>query len=227
MNKKVKYFGAMFLLLFTFFGLSIFYSSLAANSTNFSNGKTIVIDAGHGGRDGGSVGINGTIEKEINLKYALLLKNKLELIGYKIILTRKNDDGLYNIFSTNKKQSDMQARYKIIQQANPNLVISLHMNSFPTSSARGATTYYRKDDTASAKCANLIQQSLHTYCKAKNKTAKVGDYFMLNCSYYTSVLVECGFLSNPEEEKLLNTPTYQECLISSVSKGIVLYLGSL
>ncbi len=225
MGKKLKIYLSIFLLVGIFFSISIFYSSLVVHSTNFSNGKTIVLDAGHGGRDGGSIGKNGTIEKEINLKYALLLKNKLELIGYKIILTRNNDDGLYSAFSTNKKQSDMQARFKIIQRANPNLVISIHMNSFPNSSVRGATTYYRKDDDASELCANLIQQSLHTYCNAKNTNAKVGDYFMLNCSYYTSVLIECGFLSNPEEEILLNSPTYQEQLISSISKGIMLYFG--
>ncbi len=225
MNKKVKFFFSIFLLIFAFFGISIFYSSLFVNSTNLFNGKIIVIDAGHGGRDGGSIGINGTIEKEINLKYSLLLKNKLELLGYKIILTRSNNDGLYSIFSVNKKQSDMQARFKIIQQANPNLVISIHMNSFPNSAISGPTTYYRKDDTASELCADLIQQSLHTYCNAKNTKAKVGDYFMLNCSYYTSVLIECGFLSNPEEEKLLNSTTYQETLISSICKGVTLYFG--
>ena len=84
------------------------------------------------------------------------------------------------------------------------------MNSFTSSSARGATTYYRKDDGASQKCADLIQKSLHSYCDSPQTKSKVGDYYMVNCSYYTSVLVECGFLSNPEEEMLLNSTKYKE-----------------
>jgi len=206
--------------------ITTMYSQIVAKSVSKFNGITIVLDAGHGGRDGGSVGLGGTIEKEINLEYVLALKDKLVKNGYKVVLTRKNDDGLYSEFAKNKKTSDMNARYKIIQKANPNLVISIHMNSFSNSSAKGATTYYRKDDKASKMCSDLIQKSLQTYCGARTSTSKVGDYYMLNCSYYSAVLIECGFISNPEEEKLLNTESYKQKMVEAIANGVLLYFGN-
>lgn len=141
-------------------------------------------------------------------------------------MTRKTDDGLYSMFDKNKKASDMNRRFEIIKRTNPNLVISIHMNSFTSSSACGASTYYRKDDSASQKCADLIQKSLFTYCNAKEFKSKVGDYYMVNCSYYTSVLIECGFLSNPEEEMLLNSIKYKEKITDAIYKGVLLYFGN-
>lgn len=206
--------------------LTFVYSGIVEKSVSRQNGFTIIIDAGHGGRDGGSVGVNGTIEKEINLEYALMLKKKLVAQGYKVELTRKNDDGLYSATAKNKKQSDMNERLSIIKRTNPNLVISIHMNSFVNSSARGSVVYYRNGDGASKTCADLIQKSLYSYCDARIQNSKVGDYFMLNSSYYTAVLIECGFLSNPEEEKLLNTNAYKEKMTDAISKGVLLYFGN-
>lgn len=208
------------------FVLSIGFSQIVAYSVSNYNGITIVIDAGHGGRDGGSVGVNGTIEKEINLKYALTLKEKLVDSGYRVELTRRTDDGLYSETALNKKMSDMRARFNIIQKTNPNLVISIHMNSFNSPTARGAITYYRNGDEASKRCADLVQASLNTYCEAPSALGKVGDYYILNCSYYTSILIECGFISNPEEEHLLNTDSYREKFIDAVYSGILLYFGN-
>ena len=208
------------------FVLSIGFSQIVAYSVSNYNGITIVIDAGHGGRDGDSVGINGTIEKEINLKYALTLKEKLVDSGYRVELTRRTDDGLYSETALNKKMSDMRARFNIIQKTNPNLVISIHMNSFNSPTARGAITYYRNGDEASKRCADLVQASLNIYCEAPSAQGKVGDYYILNCSYYTSILIECGFISNPEEERLLNTDSYREKFIDAVYSGILLYFGN-
>ena len=206
--------------------LTSVFSMVVAYRVSKSNGITIVLDAGHGGRDGGSVGVNGTIEKEINLDYVIALKEKLVKNGFKVVLTRKNDDGLYSEFAKNKKQSDMNKRFEIIKQVNPNLVVSIHMNSFQTASAKGAVTYYRSGDSASKHCADLIQKSLNKYCGARFENGKVGDYFMLNCSYYTAVLIECGFISNPEEEKLLNDEKYKCAMVDSIYKGILLYFGN-
>ena len=225
---KRKLFGVKVLVCVMLFivVITFFYARLVAVRVEKFNGITIVLDAGHGGRDGGSVGANGTIEKEINLEYVLKLKDKLVDSGYKVILTRKNDDGLYSEFAKNKKTSDMNARLKIIKETNPNLVISIHMNSFPSSNVKGATTYYRKEDASGKQCADLIQKSLHKYCNAKNTEGKVGDYFILNSSYYSAVLIECGFLSNPEEEKLLNSEDYKSKMIDSIYNGILLYFGN-
>ncbi len=208
------------------FVLSIGFSQIVAYSVSNYNGITIVIDAGHGGRDGGSVGVNGTIEKEINLKYALTLKEKLVDSGYRVELTRRTDDGLYSETALNKKMNDMRARFNIIQKTNPNLVISIHMNSFNSPTARGAITYYRNGDEASKRCADLVQASLNIYCEAPSAQGKVGDYYILNCSYYTSILIECGFISNPEEERLLNTDSYREKFTDAVYSGILLYFGN-
>ena len=202
------------------------FSMIVAHRVSKCNGITIVLDAGHGGRDGGSVGVNGTIEKEINLAYVIALKEKLVENGFKVVLTRKNDDGLYSEFAKNKKQSDMNKRFEIIKQANPNLVVSIHMNSFQTASAKGAVTYYRSGDSASKNCADLIQKSLKKYCGARFENGKIGDYFMLNCSYYTAVLIECGFISNPEEEMLLNDEKYKCAIVGAIYKGILLYFGN-
>lgn len=231
-NKKVKvnyYFkrlvGIVIIINILLFGLCVGLIKISKHTSGKLSCPTIVIDAGHGGRDGGSVGVNGTIEKEINLRYALALKTKLEKAGCKVILTRKDDNGLYDESASNKKLSDMKARLNTIENANPNLVISIHMNSFPIKTASGANCYYRKGDSSGEQCANLIQKALSNYCNAKSKLGKVGDYYMLNCSYYTSVLVECGFISNPEEEQLLNTPEYEEKVVYSIYAGILLYLG--
>lgn len=227
MKNLLRKYGVVIVLILLFgFISTVYYSFTLSTATRF-NGYTIVIDAGHGGRDGGSIGVNGTIEKEINLKYAETLKSKLVEMGYRVEMTRKTDDGLYSEFAKNKKISDLNERMKIIKKANPNLMISIHMNSFSSSSARGAVTYYRIDDEASKSVADLVQKSLNVYCGARWETGKTGDYYILNNSYYTSILVECGYLSNAEEEKLLNTDEYCNKITDSICKGVGLYFGSL
>lgn len=216
----------IFIILILFVGITSLYRTIVEVSASKFNGITIVVDAGHGGRDGGSVGVNGTIEKEINLEYAFALKDKLVDGGFRVEMTRKNDDGLYSITDKNKKLSDMNERFKIIKRTNPNLIISIHMNSFTSSSAKGAISYYRKGDNASRKCADLIQKSLNVYCDARQTNGIIGDYYMLNCSYYTAVLIECGFLSNPEEEALLNDSNYKNKIVDAIFKGVLLYFGN-
>ena len=206
--------------------ISSLYATIVVYRVSKFNGITIVLDAGHGGRDGGSVGVGGTIEKDLNLKYVLALKDKLVENGYKVILTRNGDEGLYSAFAKNKKQSDMKARLKTILEANPNLVVSVHMNSFPNKEVKGAMSYYRKGDGASKNCADLIQKSIQKTCQTRFKESKVGDYYMLNSSYYTAVLIECGFISNPEEEKLLNSDEYMKTFVNAVYNGILLYFGN-
>lgn len=230
--KKSRVFGRFFkrnsciiIFVLIMFLLTFAFSHIVAVSASGYNGITIVLDAGHGGRDGGSVGVNGTIEKEINLRYTLALKEKLVSAGYRVELTRKTDDGLYLESAKNKKMSDLNARMEIIKRANPNLVISIHMNSFSSQSAHGASTYYRSGDESGQIVSDLIQQSLNTYLGAPSNTGKVGNYYILNESYYTAVLIECGFLSNPEEERLLNTDEYLEKFVDAVYNAILLYFG--
>lgn len=186
---------------------------------------TIVIDAGHGGRDGGSVGVNGSVEKELNLAYAKTLQKLLDKAGVNVVMTRTNDDGLYSDEADNKKLSDMRRRREIINNAQPDLVISVHMNSFPLDSCKGAKTFYQIDSETSFEVAKSIQNSLYYYIENASKTVGAGDYYILNCTKYTSILIECGFVSSPEEEVLLNTDEYREEFMYSVYRGIMLYLG--
>jgi len=186
---------------------------------------TIVIDAGHGARDGGCVGVSGSIEKDLNLEYALTLKSLLETKNIKVIMTRTNDDELYDDNAINKKLSEMKARATLIKNTAPDLVVSIHMNSFPLKSVNGAKAFYRADSEKSKIVADNIQKSMHYYCNIKSKTSASGDYYILNCTDYTSVLVECGYLSNIEEEQKLIKTEYREKLMHSVYVGILLSFG--
>lgn len=200
-----------------------YFSIKTSGSPKISH--TIVIDAGHGGRDGGSVGANGTIEKELNLRYAKNLEKLLKDAGVNVVMTRKNDDGLYSEDVDNKKLSDMRKRREIINNALPDLVVSIHMNSFPLDSCKGAKTFYQNNNEASFNVAKKIQSSLNYYIDNASKTVSVGDYYILNCTKYPTVLIECGFISSPEEEKLLNSDKYCQEFTYSVYCGIMLYLG--
>lgn len=202
--------------------LVIVIPSISVSSPN--NKMTIVIDAGHGGIDGGSKGINTEItEKELNLEYAFVLKDLFESSGINVVMTRTNDNGLYDIFSSNKKKDDMIKRKQIIEKSGAELVISIHMNSFPLKSCRGAQVFYKDGDENSFRLASSIQDCFVSSIEKARKNADKGDYYILNCSNITSVIVECGFLSNPEEESLLLTESHKQKICYAIFCGILNY----
>lgn len=185
---------------------------------------TIVIDAGHGGKDGGAVGkTTGVTESELNLKYSLTLKSICEQFGYKVVLTRSDMSGLYSPLASNKKRSEMEKRRQIIEKNNPDIVVSVHMNSFSSSASRGAQVFYAQDSVSGQKLAQSVQTSLAKNIDYASTYAKVGDYYILNCTQNPSILVECGFLSNPEEESLLQDENYMHKFCYNVLCGILLY----
>ena len=185
---------------------------------------TIVIDAGHGGRDGGAIGKNtGITESELNLKYALTLKDLCIDFGIGVILTRADMNGLYDEGATNKKRSEMEKRKSIINNSGADLMISLHMNSFPLSSSSGAYVFYAKGSDSGFELAKSVQSSLCQGFDNARKYVSVGDYFVLNYSNIPSVLVECGFLSNPQEEMLLQKEEYQKDFCYALLVGIINY----
>ncbi|MDD4110866.1 MAG: N-acetylmuramoyl-L-alanine amidase, partial [Clostridia bacterium] len=186
---------------------------------------TVVIDAGHGGIDGGCEGIlDGSNERELNLLYANTLKKYLEEYGIDVVMTRTTTDGLYSAFSTNRKKDDMEKRRQIIEKSNADIIISIHMNAFPLKSCRGAHVFYNPDSEISRNLAGSLQESLYTSLSYAKKDAGVGDYYMLNCTDVPAVIVECGFLSNAEEEKLLLSTDYREKLCYSILCGVIKYL---
>lgn len=187
---------------------------------------TIVIDAGHGGKDGGAIGKQtGVTESYLNLQYANALSDICKQYGYRVVMTRKDMNGLYSPFATNKKKSEMEKRKQIIEKSNADLVVSIHMNSFPSEKSRGAQVFYQEGSTKGQTFAESVQKSLNQnieYAKAKPKS---GDFFVLNCSSVPSILIECGFLSNSTEEVLLQDEKYINQFCYFVVCGILTYFS--
>ena len=140
-------------------------------------------------------------------------------------MTRQDLNGLYDITSANKKKSDMEKRKEIILKSKANLVISIHMNSFPIRSSRGAQVFYKKGDVSSKALADSIQEIFVQTLPKARKNSEIGDYYILNCSNIPSVIVECGFLSNADEERLLITEDYKNTVCGSIFVGILNYLS--
>ena len=197
---------------------------LGATSSAFNQGeKVVVIDAGHGGIDAGVIGVySSTKESDINLAISRQLKSYFMSAGFKVVMTRTNNGGLYGSSSRGFKKRDMQKRKQIIEDCGADMVISVHQNFCPIPSKRGGTVFYDKDSKVGKELANCIQKSLNGMeeCVSKN-TALTGDYFMLKCTESPSVIVECGFLSNSEDDKILNTEDYQKKIAYAIFKGAV------
>ena len=190
---------------------------------------TIVIDAGHGGIDGGVVGVTTkTKESDINLAIARLLQAEFEEAGFLVVQTRLTEAGLYGAATSGYKRRDMQKRAEVIAESRPAAVISVHQNSFPLSSRRGAQVFFRETSESSHTLACSIQTALNAMpeCVRKNEALK-GDYYVLNCSDYPSVIVECGFLTNAADEALLLTQEYRLRLAETICSGTLAYLAAM
>ena len=183
----------------------------------------IVIDAGHGGRDGGAIGVSGTTESELNLMYAKQLASLCKEYGMRVVLTRSDMNGLYDENASNKKRSEMEKRRKIINESGAEIMISLHMNAFPLSSSEGAQVFYAKGDELGLNLAKSVQTSICSSFKSARDYVTIGDYFVLNSANIPSILIECGFLSNPKEEALLKSEDYCRNFCYSILAGILSY----
>ena len=185
--------------------------------------KTVVIDAGHGGIDAGVLGVSTkTKESEINLYIAKYLRGYFADAGFNAVLTRSTQGGLYGTTTKGFKMRDMKKRKEIIEKNNADMVISIHQNYCPVPSRRGATVFYDKGSESGKAFAESIQRSLNAMdgCVTQNSPL-VGDYYMLKCTSNPSALVECGFLSNTLDEKLLITAEYQKAVAYAIFKGAV------
>ena len=188
-----------------------------------AGGFTVVLDAGHGGVDPG-VAAGGVRESDINLLLVKELRQLFADAGFRVVLTRKNAGGLYGLPTPGFKRRDMEERRRIIREAAPDLVISVHQNSFPAQPSRsGAQVYYKKGDAAASRLAACIAAPLSRACGGRC-AALVGDYYILNCSAFPSVIVECGFLSNAAERQKLCTAAYRRTLARAVFGGALAFL---
>lgn len=189
---------------------------------------TVVLDAGHGGIDGGVSGkVTGTPESEINLSIVKKMQVYFDRAGINCVLTRPTEAGLYGVLSKGFKKRDMQKRKEIIEEAKPAAVVSIHQNFYSSSSQRGGQVFYAKDNDGSKVLACAVQKWLNALYGdvVKDRKALSGDYFMLNCTEYASIIAECGFLSNAEDEALLTTDDFREEVAYAVFTGVIEYLS--
>lgn len=218
-NKKILRF--IFFFLCVVFSSCLVYFSTTITFSSSLRTYCVVLDAGHGGIDGGSVGSLGVFERDLNLKVTKKIKKLLNTLNIDVVETRKTEQGLYGVFASGFKQKDMKERKKIIENSNADLVVSIHMNFFEDKSACGAQAFYKPKSALSKTLAENMQNLFLKNLENARKSALAGDYYILTCSDKPGVLVECGYLSNPKEEKLLVDETYQNLLAYQIFCGIV------
>lgn len=214
------------LLLSTYVALLCVRTRAAASP---SDRFTVVIDAGHGGIDGGVSGITtGVKESELNLDIARKLKAKFDKSGAKTVMTRKTEAGLYGIYSKGFKRRDMQKRKQITLNAKADVFVSIHLNYYSSPLRRGAQVFYKIDEEKSKSLADIVQAELNGGKEyERDYTALAGDYYVLNEADCAAILCECGFLSNAEDEKLLLTDEYRAEIAEKIFNGIEKYRFSL
>lgn len=204
--------------------------NLQAVNSNIKNQKTVILDAGHGTPDEGASSKTGVTEATINLSITLKTKEFLEQNGYKVILTRKNNNGIYDSNCTTireKKNSDLRNRVKIANQSDADIFVSIHLNKIPEEKYWGWQTFYKNKNEEGKKLAESIQNNLNKVIQKENKRVplKIDNIYIIRNIKIPTTIVECGFLSNNEEAKLLETAEYQEKLAEGIYKGIEDYFN--
>ena len=191
-------------------------------------GRPVCIDIGHGGFDPGKIGVDGSLEKDVNLKIALRLKSYLEAADIQVVMTRDSDKGLYSESDTRKKTADMRNRCKLIGEAKPALVVSIHQNSYHEEAISGAQVFYYKKSQKGKRLAELLQKRFTYVLGDKNtRQAKPNDnYYLLLHVKEPIVICETGFLSNWKEAAALNTEEYQDRVAWTLHLGIIEYLNT-
>jgi len=174
--------------------------------------RTLILDAGHGGFDGGAVSVTGTAEKTLNLETTLSVAELLHLLGYDVILTRDSDISLTSEAASSRKMQDLRGRLAIAE-ANPGVpFLSIHMNKFPQSRYRGLQVYYSTHHPSGQILAETIQSAVQASLQPDNNRAikpATSAIYLLHRIHSPAVLIECGFLSNPDEALLLEDPVYR------------------
>lgn len=190
--------------------------------------KLIVIDPGHGGEDPGALGSTGVHEKDIVLEVSKKLADILRQAGAEVLLTRESDRDLSDPNTRNShkaKVEDLTHRVELANNRRADLFISVHVNSFPDRRENGAQTFSQPGSAESKKLAIAIQQEINRFLENPGREAKQVDYFANRMTKMPSVIVEIGFISNPQEEKLMLDPLYQNKIAWSIYAGIARYLA--
>jgi N-acetylmuramoyl-L-alanine amidase len=191
---------------------------------------TVVIDAGHGGEDGGCEG-NGLVEKDLNLDISLRIATLLREAGVRVVMTREEDVLLYDKssdFVGKKKAQDVRRRLEIAKECENPVLVSIHMNYFAQTQYSGLQVWYSKNDPSSKSLANLIQSKVKATLQQSNKrTIKeaTSSIFLLHNATFPAVLIECGFLSNKDDARALSNADYRHQLTKTIFSAIMDYIS--
>ena len=220
MRKKIE----LILVMLTLAGLVMVSKKLEkyVNSDKVEKKEyTVVLDAGHGSSDSGKVGINGVLEKDINLSISKKTKKYLEKKGIRVIMTRDKDESLAEGEKGNRKVQDMKARVKRINDTKPDLAVSIHQNSYHEESIHGAQVFYYEHSESGEKDARILQEALLAVDPDNTRQVKANTtYYLLKRTEVPILIVECGFLSNQEDAEKLASEDYQKELAKAIANGI-------
>lgn len=220
MRKKIE----LILVMLTLAGLVMVSKKLEkyVNSDKVEKKEyTVVLDAGHGSSDSGKVGINGVLEKDINLSISKKTKKHLEKKGIRVIMTRDKDESLAEGENGNQKVQDMKARVKRINDTKPDLAVSIHQNSYHEESIHGAQVFYYEHSESGEKDARILQEALLAVDPDNTRQVKANTtYYLLKRTEVPILIVECGFLSNQEEAEKLASEDYQKEIAKAIANGI-------
>lgn len=209
-----------YLVLLTFLILTLLFASLKVEAKKQLTGKIIVVDPGHGGIDPGTM-YGEILEKNINLNISYYLKEELENLGAKVIITRNGDYDLSTPNAYQRKRSDFDNRINLINNSNADLYVSVHLNYLLDTTYYGPQVFYNKDNE---KLATIIQKNMNESLKGDRKIKQIPtDTYMYSKLTIPGVLIECGFLSNNSERNLLETENYQQKIAKAISESIVKY----
>lgn len=224
MKRKIE----LFMILFLLMGAIIASWKLSELTANVSKEEkkakkdqvVIVVDPGHGGEDPGKVGINDVLEKDLNLQIAKKVKKLLEEAGIKIVMTRTNDK------VPDAKKEDLNQRVQLINDTKPKLALCIHQNSYPDAKIKGAQVFYHTVTPEAEDVASIVQEQLRTVDPTNTRQIKENDtYFMLKNCQVPTIIVECGFLTNPDEAAKLTQEDYQDQLAQAICEGVVKWLS--
>ena len=224
MKRKIELFMVLFLLIgaiIASYKLSEWTSDVVKQqvSGNEKNEIVIVVDPGHGGEDPGKVGLNDILEKDINLQIAMKVKDLLEEVDISVVMTREDDK------VPKAKKKDLSQRIDLINNTKPVLAVCVHQNSFTSPEIFGAQVFYHTKTEEAIDVAALVQESLRTLDETNKREIKENDtYYMLKYSEVPTIIVECGFLTNPTEAQKLTTEEYQDDVAFAICEGIIKWL---
>lgn len=194
---------------------------------SYSATPIVIIDAGHGGMDGGAMGVDGQIEKEINLSIALKLDTMLRAYGFETILTRNSDVSIHSADAKTvrqQKSSDLKNRLKLLEDTSSGILISIHQNKYSQSSACGTQVFYGRNCPESKELAEMLQKTITGYLQPENKREikqATKDIYLLYQATKPAVMVECGFLSNAAEAEKLTDEEYQDQIAFSICMALM------